>query len=190
MKESRRKVQVAILHVMNPATGAARELKLSAPECSVGSEETNEVFVRDGSVSRRHARFRRRWRKWQIIDTGSSNGTYVASQRVTRWTTLRDGQEVRLGGARFVFNSAARVTSGLSLLQRFSKLGAILAVVVTALVVGFAGTQFFLYRKYHRQLASSKTERKGQETVGMNPRAGTPPESSNPPREKEVPAQR
>ena len=72
----------------------------------------------------------------------------MASQRVTRWTTLRDGQEVRLGGARFVFHSAARVTSGLFLLQRFSKLGAILAVVVTALVVGFAGTQFFLYRKY------------------------------------------
>jgi hypothetical protein len=188
MQENRRKARVAILHAMNPASGAARELKLSVSECSIGSEESNEVVVRDGSVSSRHARFRRRWRKWQIVDTGSSNGTYVASQRVTRWTTLRDGQEVRLGGARFVFHSAARVTSGLSLLQRFSKLRAILAVVVTALVVGFAGTQFLLYRKYHRELAASKTERNGRETIGMNPGAGTPSESSNTPPEKEVPA--
>ncbi len=187
MQGGRRKTQVAFLHAMNPAVGATRELRLIPPECSVGSEESNDVVIRDGSVSRRHARFRQRRRKWQVIDCGSTNGTYLADRRVVAWTTLRDGQEVRLGGARFVFRSSyaptARGTNDLSVLARASRLRTAFLVVVAGLLVGFAAAQYFLYRSYEHQLALSKPL--SERTIRQPSRAPISPESTS-----RVPAER
>jgi len=166
MQGERRKTQVAFLHAMNPATGAAREFALNPPECSVGSEESNDAVIHDSTVSRRHARLRLRGRKWQVTDGGSSNGTYVADHRVVEWTTLRDGQEVRFGGARFVFRSgdaaAAQDKSGGPISKRASRFRAVAAIVVTGAVIGFAVAQYFLYRSYQRRVAVSKPGAKGQ----------------------------
>ena len=66
----------------------------------VGREPGCEIFVNDGSVSRRHARVERRGAAFFVVDEGSANGTFLDSQRVAD-ALLRPGQEVRFGAMPF-----------------------------------------------------------------------------------------
>jgi hypothetical protein len=66
----------------------------------VGREPGCEVYVNDGSVSRRHARIERRGAAFFVVDEGSANGTFLDSQRVAD-ALLRPGQEVRFGAVPF-----------------------------------------------------------------------------------------
>lgn len=155
-----RKAREASLLAVNPSAGAARDIELGKPECSVGSDKSNDLVISDGSVSRQHALIRLHRGTWQVIDRESSNGTFVGDRKATgEWISLRDGQEVRFGGARFVFRSGkaigVRTTSGLPVRRRGSILRAIIVLVAAGLVIGFAATQYFIYRSYQRQEALS-----------------------------------
>src|SRR5271163_682132 len=97
--------QDALLLAVNPTAAVARELRLIRLESSVGSGESNDVRIRDDTVSRRHALIRQHGRRWQVIDSGSANGTYVGKRKAVDWINIRDGEEVRFGGAQFVFRS-------------------------------------------------------------------------------------
>jgi hypothetical protein len=66
----------------------------------VGREPGCEIYVNDGSVSRRHARIERRGAAYFVVDEGSANGTFLDSQRVAD-ALLRPGQEVRFGAVPF-----------------------------------------------------------------------------------------
>jgi hypothetical protein len=81
-----------------PATGAP--VVVSQDVSVVGREPGCEVFVNDGSVSRRHARIERRGAAYFVVDEGSANGTFLDSQRVAD-ALLRPGQEVRFGAVVF-----------------------------------------------------------------------------------------
>ena len=154
-----RKAREASLLAVNPTARATRDIKLGKSECSVGSEGSNDLVIHDGSVSRQHALIRLHRGRWQVIDRESSNGTFVGDRKATKWIALRDGQELRFGGARFVFRSGkpypARTTSDLPVRERASKLRAIIVLVVAGLVIGFAATQYLIYRSYRHQEALS-----------------------------------
>jgi hypothetical protein len=81
-----------------PATGAP--VVVSQDVSVVGREPGCEVFVNDGSVSRRHARIERRGAAYFVVDEGSANGTFLDSQRVAD-ALLRPGQEIRFGAVAF-----------------------------------------------------------------------------------------
>lgn len=66
----------------------------------VGREPGSEIYVNDGSVSRRHARIERRGAAYFVVDEGSANGTFLDGQRVAD-ALLRPGQEVRFGAVPF-----------------------------------------------------------------------------------------
>jgi hypothetical protein len=66
----------------------------------VGREPGCEIYVNDGSVSRRHARVERRGAAFFVVDEGSANGTFLDSQRVAD-ALLRPGQELRFGAVPF-----------------------------------------------------------------------------------------
>ena len=154
-----RKAREASLLAVNPTARATRDIKLGKSECSVGSEGSNDLVIHDGSVSRQHALIRLHRGRWQVIDRESRNGTFVGDREATTWIALRDGQELRFGGARFVFRSGkpypARTTSDLPVRERASKLRAIIVLVVAGLVIGFAATQYLIYRSYRHQEALS-----------------------------------
>ena len=154
-----RKAREASLLAVNPAAGAARDIELGKPECSVGNEKSNDLVIPDGSVSKQHALIRLHRGTWQVIDRESSNGTFVDDRKATGWISLRDGQQVRFGGARFVFRSGkapgVRTTSGLPVRRRGSIPRTIIVLVAAGLVIGFAATQYFIYRSYQRQEALS-----------------------------------
>ncbi|MES2150710.1 MAG: HD domain-containing phosphohydrolase [Pseudomonadota bacterium] len=65
------------------------------------------VCIPDHTISRRHARIRRRGATYFIEDLHSRNGTFVLGQRLApgAWHPLRDGEEVALSSAQLVFHS-------------------------------------------------------------------------------------
>jgi 3',5'-cyclic-nucleotide phosphodiesterase len=59
------------------------------------------------TISRRHARIRRRGAAWFVEDLHSSNGTFVSGERLApgSWHPLHDGDELALASERLVFRS-------------------------------------------------------------------------------------
>jgi 3',5'-cyclic-nucleotide phosphodiesterase len=59
------------------------------------------------TISRRHARIRRRGAAWFVEDLHSSNGTFVGDERLApgSWHPLHDGDELALASERMVFRS-------------------------------------------------------------------------------------
>lgn len=55
------------------------------------------IRLDDDYVSTRHARFATNGEQWFVEDLGSTNGTYLGSQRITSPTPVGIGLQVRLG---------------------------------------------------------------------------------------------
>jgi hypothetical protein len=98
---------MAVLRLV-PAAGAP--IQVDKDQAIVGREPACDVFVNDGSVSRRHARLERRGTAWFVVDQGSANGTYLDSQRVSD-ALLRPGQELRFGAVGFKVELPGEVPS-------------------------------------------------------------------------------
>lgn len=66
---------------------------------SIGRDETSDVTIPLGTISKAHAWLTQSGEGWSVEDAGSTNGTWVDGRRVRdRSTTpLKDGCELRLG---------------------------------------------------------------------------------------------
>ncbi|MCS7016774.1 MAG: ATP-binding protein [Gemmatales bacterium] len=73
-----------------------RRFKLDGAVIPVGRDASNVVRLHDTEVSRRHAEFRQTEQGYMVVDLGSSNGTWVNSQRVHQHL-LQTGDRIRLG---------------------------------------------------------------------------------------------
>ena len=66
-------------------------------ENSVGRSETCDVHVPHRSLSREHAVLEVRRGSVAVRDSGSKNGTYVDSEKVTERVELKPGAKIRFG---------------------------------------------------------------------------------------------
>jgi pSer/pThr/pTyr-binding forkhead associated (FHA) protein len=73
-------------------------------ELVLGRSRSCDVRLIEPSVSRRHAELRRTDGGWLLVDWASTNGTWVNGVRVER-AHVADGDEIRLGGARFTLRN-------------------------------------------------------------------------------------
>jgi pSer/pThr/pTyr-binding forkhead associated (FHA) protein len=90
------------LRVMNgPREGERLEIN-DAQEFVIGRDDSADVIFRDDLISRRHVKVRRDWSGTHVEDLGSRNGIKVNRKR-TNHKTLRDGDELEVGGVRFVY---------------------------------------------------------------------------------------
>ena len=80
--------------VEGPAQGTTWESK--GPRCSIGSHETNDLPIDDGTVSRFHCEIRVEDGVIHVKDIGSRNGTVVDGVQVIE-AILRAGSRIRLG---------------------------------------------------------------------------------------------
>jgi pSer/pThr/pTyr-binding forkhead associated (FHA) protein len=152
-----RRRTVGRLLAINPVDPRSREFTLREPQSSIGSNESNDVVLRDPTVSKQHAFVKRRKRRWELVDANSSNGTFLGNTRITdKPASLADGQEIRFGGARFLFRETRLATNQQETPVRRQRkksafsLRTASALVILALVVGFAVTQFLAYLNYKR----------------------------------------
>lgn len=75
---------------------------LDSDTTSAGRHPDADIFLDDVTVSRKHVEFRRTERSFEVVDTGSLNGTYVNHDRVDK-VELRSGSEVQIGKFRLTF---------------------------------------------------------------------------------------
>jgi hypothetical protein len=75
----------------------------------IGRSRSNDIVLQDASVTRRHTRLRIIRSSIEVVDGGSSNGTYVAGRRVDA-APVRVGDEIRIGGQRLTVRLAPWVS--------------------------------------------------------------------------------
>ena len=86
---------------------------------SIGRERGNLIQIDDHEVSRRHAELRPTDSGFQLVDLGSSNGTYVNNRRVDE-ATLASGDRVQIGRTLFVFSQSDGLESSIDGVQILS----------------------------------------------------------------------
>lgn len=89
--------KLTLLNNQNPK--ASEDFELTKPEIVIGRDESVDLPIPSQGVSRRHAKLSREGDGYVIEDLGSSNGTFVNSQKVTGRRLLKAGDQVRLGKA-------------------------------------------------------------------------------------------
>lgn len=90
------------LLIAHSGPNAGARFLLDSDVTVAGRHPDADIFLDDVTVSRRHARFRRVPNSFEVIDTGSLNGTYVNQDRVDH-VLLRNFNEVQIGKFRLTF---------------------------------------------------------------------------------------
>lgn len=81
--------------VDGPNTG--QSVPLGDDPILLGRGPDAAIRLDDDYVSTRHARFATNGEQWYVEDLGSTNGTYLGSQRITTPVPISTGTQVRLG---------------------------------------------------------------------------------------------
>ena len=87
---------------------SGKEIALASGPVKIGREPDNHIVISDSSVSRYHATISVGPTAAVLTDNGSSNGTYVANQRVSTARVLNEGDRVRFGDVEFRFRAGGR----------------------------------------------------------------------------------
>lgn len=82
------------------------KFSMKASPCVVGREPSNGVHIDNIGVSRQHCQFLYDGNKFYVEDMGSSNGTYLNNQKVTRHE-VTDGDAVTIGKYILLFEHSA-----------------------------------------------------------------------------------
>ena len=72
----------------------------------VGREDGADVVIDNPSVSRRHAEIRLGDSGWEVVDLGSSNGTFIRGTKIEGPQSIGLGDEIGLGKFSIVFGKA------------------------------------------------------------------------------------
>ncbi len=83
--------------VISEGSNAGITVPLEGAPILLGRGADATVRLDDDYVSTRHARFVRNGDDWYIEDLGSTNGTYIGSQRITTPVMVAVGVQVRVG---------------------------------------------------------------------------------------------
>ena len=90
--------------VVGPNQGA--HFRLERLPALLGRASDNEIRLNDPGISRRHARIETAGDSYLLRDLGSTNGTFVADQRIANHR-LQEGDRIRLGSTVLIFHQAA-----------------------------------------------------------------------------------
>lgn len=83
--------------VMKSGPASGKVYSLITSEISIGREAGSDVFINDEEISRQHARLTSQFGDYVLEDLGSTNGTFVNSQRITGQRILKSGDTILLG---------------------------------------------------------------------------------------------
>ena len=88
--------------IIHRGTNRGERFLINSPETAIGRSGDNDVVLDDVTVSRKHANIRRAGERFELIDLGSLNGTYVNNNSIAR-ATLNSGDEIQFGKFHMLF---------------------------------------------------------------------------------------
>ncbi|MCA9946518.1 MAG: FHA domain-containing protein, partial [Anaerolineales bacterium] len=90
---------IASLHLVEDAPGNRTDILIDEDNMAIGRDlEVAQIVFGDSSVSRLHARIRKRNGRYWLYDEGSASGTFLNHDRLgLSPKQLKDGDEIRLG---------------------------------------------------------------------------------------------
>jgi pSer/pThr/pTyr-binding forkhead associated (FHA) protein len=100
-------VLLATLEIINEGPIKGMRFRIERPIAHIGRGPSNEIRLRDESVSGSHATLTRRGAQWVVLDLGSTNGTYVDGERISGERVVQGVAELRFGGIKMVFRPIA-----------------------------------------------------------------------------------
>jgi len=142
------------IRLLNLKGSETQQFVIRERETTIGSDDSNDFVVPDGSASRQHAVIRSRRGRLELADLKSTNGTFLNGVRVTTPVKFGPGDEIRFGGCKFlVLNPGASSGARAAAPRRSGLVGLRNAVeiVLFAFVVGFGMAQYLAYRVYHEE---------------------------------------
>jgi pSer/pThr/pTyr-binding forkhead associated (FHA) protein len=98
---------IATLEIVNEGVLKGTRFEIQSPLTHIGRGAHNDVIVPDESVSDSHAKLQKREHAWVVVDMDSTNGTYVAGQRISGERPISGTVDVRFGGIKMMFRPAA-----------------------------------------------------------------------------------
>jgi two-component system, cell cycle response regulator len=101
---------LVVIYTKDPSLLGKRFVLEQSP-MRVGRGADNQIVLDGDSVSRRHAHWERRGDTWWVVDNGSTNGTYVNDELITKQHPLANGDRVKVGGLIFKFLTGEDVES-------------------------------------------------------------------------------
>jgi hypothetical protein len=96
-KPAKRRRGVPTKLVISEGSNAGVTVPLEGAPVLLGRGADATIRLDDDYVSTRHARFVPHGDDWYIEDLGSTNGTYIGSQRITTPVMVTMGVQVRVG---------------------------------------------------------------------------------------------
>src|SRR5688572_9623023 len=78
------------------SAGIGRMQRIDKPEVVLGRSTDAQFQVEDDGISRKHAKVMRSANGFQLVDLGSTNGTYLNGARVSV-ANLADGDKIQIG---------------------------------------------------------------------------------------------
>jgi pSer/pThr/pTyr-binding forkhead associated (FHA) protein len=117
------------------------QIDLSKKEnTSIGRDESCDVFIDSGNVSRRHAEVRLEGNMFVLKDLGSTNGTWMSGQKIDQYL-LQNGDSFQIGSARIIFKSGFQEQS---LTMAEEKLAQPAGRRIVVFVPGLMGSELWL----------------------------------------------
>ena len=101
---------LVVIYTQEP-TLLGKRFVLEVSPTRIGRGTDNHILLDGDSVSRRHAHLERRGDSWCLVDDGSTNGTYLNDEFLTRSTVLANGDRIKIGSTIFKFLSGTDVES-------------------------------------------------------------------------------
>jgi len=89
-----------------------KHVQLAAPVTRLGRDSTNDIQLLDNEASRGHAEIRSDGvtGRYEVVDLGSSNGTLVNGERISR-RALVSGDRIEIGGSLLIFTGGGQVAA-------------------------------------------------------------------------------
>jgi pSer/pThr/pTyr-binding forkhead associated (FHA) protein len=103
--EAGQRTVLGYFEVLNEGPSKGQRIEITSPRVNIGRGQHNDVVLPDESVSDAHAKLQRREEGWFLIDLESTNGTYVAGERVADEVRVMPGADVRFGGVKLAFRA-------------------------------------------------------------------------------------
>jgi two-component system, cell cycle response regulator len=101
---------LVVIYTKEP-TLLGKRFVLDTDVTRIGRGSENQIVLDGDSVSRRHAHLEQRGVVWWAVDDGSTNGTFVNDEQISREAALTNGDRIKVGPTIFKYLTGEDVES-------------------------------------------------------------------------------